>query len=177
MTELLALDLVDKELVTDQIVLTVGYDIDNLKDKKLRYSGETKTDHYGRKVPKQAHGSQNIGRFTSSTALIMNAVMKLFDSIVNHELLVRRMYIVANHVISQNDIDMAGSDEQLNLFDSVFAREKELEEEWLTREKAIQKAVLSLHKRFGKNSVLKGMNLKEGATSIERNGQIGGHKA
>lgn len=177
MTELLVLDLVDKKLVTDQIVLTVGYDIDNLKDKTRRYSGEVKTDHYGRKVPKQAHGSQNIGRFTSSTELVMNAVMSLFERIVNHELLVRRMYIVANHICTEDEISASGGDGQLNLFDDVFAEEQEKENERLNREKAIQKAVLRLHKRFGKNSVLKGMNLKKGATSIERNGQIGGHKA
>ncbi|MCR5653826.1 MAG: DNA methylase [Ruminococcus sp.] len=177
MTELLALDLVDKELVTDQIVLTVGYDRENLRDKSRRYNGEVKTDRYGRAVPEKSHGSQNIGRFTSSTLLIMNAVMELFDRVVNHELLVRRMYIVANHITAQKEIETAGNGGQLNLFDNTFAREKELEEEKLTREKAIQQAVLRLHKRFGKNSVLKGMNLKDCATSIERNGQIGGHKA
>lgn len=177
MTELLALDLVDKKLLTDQIVLTVGYDIENLKDKSRRFSGEIKTDYYGRQVPKGAHGSQNIGRFTSSTSLIMDAVMKLFDRITGHNLLVRRMYIVANHITTEDEITTAGSSEQMNLFDGVFAEEKELEEEVLRREKAIQKTILRLHKRYGKNSVLKGMNLKEAATSIERNSQIGGHKA
>ena len=177
MTELLALDLVDKKLLTDQIVLTVGYDIENLKDKSRRFSGEIKTDYYGRQVPKGAHGSQNIGRFTSSTSLIMDAVMKLFDRITDHNLLVRRMYIVANHITTEDEITTAGSSEQMNLFDGVFAEEKELEEEVLRREKAIQKTILRLHKRYGKNSVLKGMNLKEAATSIERNSQIGGHKA
>ena len=177
MTELLALDLVDKKLLTDQIVLTVGYDIENLKDKNRRFSGEIKTDYYGRQVPKGAHGSQNIGRFTSSTSLIMDAVMKLFDRVTDHNLLVRRMYIVANHITTEDEITTAGSSEQMNLFDSVFAEEKEHEEEILRREKAIQKTILRLHKRYGKNSVLKGINLKEAATSIERNSQIGGHKA
>lgn len=177
MTELLALDLVDKHLLTDQIVLTVGYDIENIKNKSRRYKGEIKADRYGRQVPKKSHGSQNIGRFTSSTKLITDAVMKLFESVVDHELLVRRMYIVANHITTQNEINAAGSDEQLNLFDSVASEEKAREYEMLKRENAIQKTVLGLHKRFGKNSVLKGMNLMEGATSIERNGQIGGHKA
>ncbi len=177
MTELLTLDLVDKKLLTDQIVLTVGYDIENLKDKNRRFNGEIKTDYYGRQAPKGAHGSQNIGRFTSSTSLIMDAVMKLFDRITDHNLLVRRMYIVANHITTEDEINTAGSAEQMNLFDGVFAVEKEREEETLRREKAIQKTVLRLHKRFGKNSVLKGMNLKDAATSIERNSQIGGHKA
>ncbi|MBQ7504827.1 MAG: DNA methylase [Ruminococcus sp.] len=177
MTELLALDLVDKKLLTDQIVLTVGYDIENLKDKNRRFNSEIKTDYYGRQVPKGAHGSQNIGRFTSSTSLIMNAVMKLFDRVTDHNLLVRRMYIVANHITTEDEINTAGSSEQMNLFDGVFAEEKEHEEDALRRERAIQKTILRLHKRFGKNSVLKGMNLKEAATSIERNSQIGGHKA
>ena len=177
MTELLALDLVDKELLTNQIVLTVGYDIENLRDKNRRYTGEVKTDRYGRQVPKQAHGSQDIGRFTSSNSLITQAVMKLFDRVVNHELLIRRMYISANRISSQYEINTAGSDGQMNLFDSVSEPEKELGEKRLTREKAIQKAVLRLHKRFGKNSVLKGISLMDCATSIERNGQIGGHKA
>ena len=177
MTELLALDLVDKKLLTDQIVLTVGYDIENLKEKSRKFNGEIKTDYYGRQIPKGAHGSQNIGRFTSSTSLIMNAVMKLFDRVTDHNLLVRRMYIVANNITTEDEINTAGSDEQMNLFDGVFAEEKELEEEALCRERAIQKTILRLHKRYGKNSVLKGMNLKDAATSIERNSQIGGHKA
>lgn len=177
MTELLALDMVDKKLLTDQIVLTVGYDVENLKDDSRQYSGEIKVDHYRRKVPKQAHGSQNIGRFTSSSTLIMKAVMELFERIVDRKLLVRRMYIVANHIATEDEINTAGSDGQMNLFGDIFAEKQAEENEKLNREKAIQKTVLRLHKRFGKNSVLKGMNLKEGATSIERNGQIGGHKA
>lgn len=177
MTELLALDLVDKELLTDQVVLTVGYDIENIKDKNRRYKGEVKTDYYGRKVPPKTHGSQNIGRFTSSTSLIAEAVMELFERIVDHNLLVRRMYIVANHITHESDIETSGNCGQLNLFDDVFAEEQAEENRKLNREKAIQKTVLRLHKRFGKNSVLKGMNLKDGATSIERNSQIGGHKA
>ncbi len=177
MTELLALDLVDKKLVTDQIMLTVGYDIENLKSNSPRYDGEIKVDHYGRKVPRHAHGSQNIGRFTSSTRLIMDAVISLFERIVNHELLVRRMYIVANHITSEDEIITSGNGGQLNLFDDALSEAQSEEITKLNREKAIQKTVLSLHKRFGKNSVLKGMNLKDAATSIERNGQIGGHRA
>ncbi len=179
MTELLTLDLVDKSLLTDQIVLTVGYDIKNVTDKTRNYKGEVKSDFYGRLVPKQAHGSENIGRFTSSTKLITDAVMKLFERVVDKNLLVRRMYVVANHTKSEEDFKNKTQFEQLDLFTdyNVCDAEMKREEDFLQRERNLQKATISLHKRYGKNSVLKGMNFKEGATSIERNGQIGGHKA
>ncbi len=175
MTELLVLDLVDKGLVCDQVVLTVGYDIENTQNGN--YNGEVKADRYGRNVPKQAHGSENIGRYTSSTKLIAEATMRLFDRIVDRKLTVRRMYVVANHVISEKDIPE--THEQLDLFldfDTIESQRKQEDEE-LQREKALQKATIALQKRFGKNSVLKGLNLKEGATTIQRNRQIGGHKA
>ena len=179
MTELLALDLVDKALLTDQIVLTVGYDISNLTDKNRNYKGEVKADFYGRLVPKQAHGSENIGRFTSSTKLITDAVMKLFERIVDKNLLVRRMYVVANHTTPEEDFKNRKQFEQMSLFTNceAYDAEKKKEEIFLERERNLQKAAISLHKKYGKNSLLKGMNFKEGATSIERNGQIGGHKA
>ena len=170
MTELLVLDLVEKGIVTDQVVLTVGYDIENKS-----YQGEMETDRYGRKVPKQAHGSQNIGRYTSSTKLIVDATMELFDKIVNKDLLVRRMYVVANHILPEGDSRTKQQSEQLDLFTDYS--QKEQEEEFLEKEKSIQKAMINLQKKFGKNAVVKGMNLKEGATTIERNQQIGGHKA
>ncbi len=175
MTELLVLDLVDKGLVCDQIVLTVGYDIENTKNGN--YTGEIKPDRYGRDVPKQAHGSENIGRYTSSTKLIVEATMRLFDRIVDKNLTVRRMYVVANHVITESDIPE--THEQLDLFsdfESVEEKRKQEDAE-LEREKELQKAMIALQKRFGKNSVLKGLNFKEGATTIERNSTIGGHKA
>ena len=175
MTELLALDLVDKGLVTNQVVLTVGYDISNITDKNRNYKGEIKTDRYGRKIPKQAHSSENIGRYTSSTKLILDAVMRLFDRIADKNLLVRRMYVVANHTVPEETLNNTGQIEQLSLFTDY--KEKANEDKMLKRERSIQKATLKLHKRYGRNSVLKGMNLKEGATSIERNGQIGGHRA
>ncbi len=179
MTELLALDLVDKSLLTDQVVLTVGYDIINVTDKNRNYKGEVKADSYGRLVPKQAHGSENIGRFTSSTKLITDAVMKLFERIVDKELLVRRMYVVANHTTFEEDFKTKNKFEQMNLFTDYKAYDEEIKKEeiFLERERNLQEATISLHKRYGKNSVLKGMNFKEGATSIERNCQIGGHKA
>ncbi len=180
MTDLLTLDLVDKELVTDQIVLTVGYDIENLKDtsKLAAYSGQVTTDHYGRQIPKSAHGSINLGQHTSSTRIITEKVMELYDRIVDPQLTVRRMYVVANHVINENNIEEPQA-EQLDFFTDYEAleRQKEEETEKLYREKNVQRALLGIKKKYGKNAVLKGMNLEEGATTIERNGQVGGHKA
>ena len=170
MAEMMALDLVDKRLVCDQIVLTVGYDIDN-KD----FKGERETDRYGRSVPKQAHGSQNIGRFTASSRLITEATLALYDRIINPDLLVRRMYLVANHTTDEQKASERIQGEQLDLFST--AEEKDAENAVLEKEKNIQKTVLELQKKFGKNAVLKGVNLQEGATAMERNRQIGGHKA
>lgn len=181
MTELLVLDLVEKRLVTDQIVLTVGYDIDNLTDSHISsyYKGEVTTDRYGRSVPKQAHGSINIGCYTSSTLLIMDKVMELFDKIVDSMLLVRRMSVVANHVKNENMIEPPPQYEQLDFFTDYEKLEKERIEKdlRLKKERKIQEAMINLKKRFGKNAVLKGTNLKDGGTTIERNRQIGGHKA
>lgn len=181
MTDLLVLDIVDKGLVTDQIVLTIGYDIENLTDPKLSalYKGEVTTDAYGRKVPKHAHGTANIGRQTSSTKLIMDAVLALYDRIVDKNLLVRRVTISVNHLVDERTVEKTQVPEQLDLFTDYEALQKEREKEdaALEREKKIQQAVLSIKKRYGKNAVLKGMNLQEGATSKDRNEQIGGHKA
>lgn len=180
MTELLVLDLVDKELVTDQMVLTIGYDIENLSNPTARqaYHGPVTTDHYGRAVPKHAHGTANLTRYTSSTKLILDAVTDLFDRIADQKLLVRRVNLVANHVIPENSAPRADSFTQLDFFTDYAAeqeKERKLNEE-LEREKRTQKAMLALQKKFGKNAVIKGMNLVEGATTMERNNQIGGHK-
>lgn len=172
MADLLSLELVSKKIVTDQIVLTVGYDIESLKKS---YSGAVETDRYGRKIPKTAHSSENIGRYTSSTKLICETAMKLFDRIVDKELLVRRMYIVANHIITENDAEKEHEYIQLNLFSDTGRQEAEENE--LKKEKDMQKAILKIKSKYGKNSIIKGMNLKEGATALERNRQIGGHKA
>lgn len=172
MADLLSLELVSKRIVTDQIVLTVGYDIESLKKS---YSGAVETDRYGRKIPKTAHSSENIGRYTSSTKLICETAMKLFDRIVDKELLVRRMYIVANHIITENDAEKEHEYIQLNLFSDTG--KQEAEENELKKEKDMQKAILKIKSKYGKNSIIKGMNLKEGATALERNRQIGGHKA
>lgn len=172
MADLLSLELVSKRIVTDQIVLTVGYDIESLKKS---YSGAVETDRYGRKIPKTAHSSENIGHYTSSTKLICETAMKLFDRIVDKELLVRRMYIVANHIITENDAEKEHEYIQLNLFSDTG--KQEAEENELKKEKDMQKAILKIKSKYGKNSIIKGMNLKEGATALERNRQIGGHKA
>lgn len=177
MAEQLVLDLVKKELVTNQMVLTVGYDIKNLIDPERAhlYQGPVTTDSYGRSVPKKSHGSINLGRYTSSTKLIVEAVIELFDQIVNKNLLVRRVTLAANNVINEAVIKETHNAEQLSLFTDYEALEhQEIE---LKQEKKVQKAMLAIREKYGKNAILKGMNLEEGATTIERNKQIGGHKA
>ena len=181
MADLLALDLVDKGLVCDQIVLTVGYDIENLKNPELRrrYSGEITTDNYGRAIPKHAHGSENLGHYTASGKQILQAVTALFERVVDPLLLVRRMNLVANHVIYEVDLPEEKEVEQLDLFTDYSAREEQekQEEAEQQRERRRQQALLSIKKKFGKNAIMKGMNLEEGATAKERNATIGGHKA
>jgi len=181
MTDLLVLDLVDKRLVTDQLVLTVGYDIENFTDPKIKksYHGVITTDHYGRSVPKSAHGSVNIGKLTSSTRLILDAVIELYERIVDKNLLVRRVNITANHVVNEVAVQKTDNFEQLDLFTDYAAAQakKEHEEAGLAREKRMQKAVIEIKKKYGKNAIIKGMNLEEGATTLDRNNQIGGHKA
>jgi DNA polymerase V len=181
MTDLLVLDLVDKRLVTDQLVLTVGYDIENLTNPKIKksYHGAITTDRYGRTVPKSAHGSENLGRQTSSTKLILDAVTELFERIVDKNLLIRRVNITANHVVDEATVQKTDNFEQLDLFTDYAAvqAKKEDEEAELAREKKMQQAMLEIKKKHGKNAILKGMNLEEGATTADRNKQIGGHKA
>lgn len=168
MTDLLTLDLVDKGFVTDQMVLTVGYDVENLAGDENKAS-EASVDFYGRKIPKPAHGSINLGVFTASSKIITKAVMELYDRIVNPKFTVRRMYVVANHVI--DELNLQTEENQMSLFSEETEKNQSLE-----KEKKMQKAVLELQKKYGKNAVLKGMNFQEGATTRERNGQVGGHK-
>lgn len=177
MTDLLVLDLVDKGLMTDQMVLTVGYDVDNLLDpeRRQRYKGLVETDRYGRKVPKYAHGTANLPAYSSSTREITQTVMELFDRIVDKELLVRRMTIAACRILTESAVSQASPMEQLDLFAQPEAAEAQ--EACRQREKRRQQAVLEIQKKYGKNAILKGMNLEEGATAQERNRQIGGHKA
>lgn len=184
MTELLALDLAAKKLETDQLVLTIGYDVENLLDENRRkaYHGEVTIDHYGRMVPKHAHGTENLGRLTSSARLMTEAVIRLYERITDPQLLVRRINVTAGHVVEEGSAGAQESYEQLELFRDYGApqastREDKKEEERLQKEKKMQQAILELQKRYGKNAVLKGTDLEEGATTRERNRQIGGHKA
>ena len=176
MTDLLVLDLVEKQLVTNQIVLTVGYDVDNLIDPNLRksYNGEITTDRYGRKIPKHAHGTINLREKTSSTKLIMEAVEELYDRIINKNLLVRRIYVVANNVVNESKIDNNKQTEQISLF--VNYEEQEAEKKKRNTENKLQHAIINIKNKYGKNAILKGMNLEKDGTTIERNAQIGGHK-
>ena len=181
MADLLSLDIVEKGLVTNQIVLTVGYDIDNLTDPKISklYHGEVTTDHYGRKIPKHAQGTENF-KYTSSTKRIVQAVSELYDRIVNPDLLIRRMNISVNNLINESAVESTTSaTEQLSIFDDYEKIEQERAEEKaaLEREKQMQTTIIDIKKKFGKNAILKGMNLEEGATAKDRNAQIGGHKA
>lgn len=175
MTELLALDLVEKGLVTNQIVLEVGYDVDNLKNQTISslYNGEITTDKYGRKVPKHAHGTINIDHQTASSKVLTEHIMELYKQIVNKQLLVRRINITVNNVVNENMIKTSDY-EQINLFvDYAEVNEKRKKEE---AEKEIQKAMIGIKSKYGKNAILKGMNLQKEGTTIERNKQIGGHK-
>ena len=181
MADQLSLQLVDQGLVTDQMVLTVGYDIENLTDPKRSgsYRGEVTKDRYGRNIPKHAHGTENLGCFTSSTRQILDAVLALYDRIIDEKLLIRRVYLTANHVMPETAVKREPVAEQLDLFTDYDALEqkRQKEQQELEREKRLQHAMLDIKKKFGKNAILKGMNLCEGATAKERNDQIGGHKA
>ena len=180
MADQLVLDLVDKGLVTDQIVLTVGYDIENLTDpeRRKRYRGEIVTDPYGRQIPKHAHGTVNLPVYNSSTSLIVEAVVSLFNRITDPELLVRRLNLVACRILPEQLTAQNTEFTQLDLFsDPEEDRRRETREAELRRERRRQQAVLTIKKKFGKNAIVKGMNLEEGATAMDRNGQIGGHKA
>ena len=181
MTDAACLDLVGKRLVTDQLVLTIGYDAESLRDPDIRskYHGEVTTDHYGKEVPKHAHGTANLPCKTSSAAVIIDAVMSLYDRIVNPLLLVRRINLTTNQVVYEDDIKKEQGPQQLDLFTDYEAleRQRKEQEEALEKERRMQEARLAIKQRFGKNALLKGLNFRDGATARERNAQIGGHKA
>ena len=174
MTELLVLDLVDKHLVTNQIVLTVGYDIDNINNKDINYTGEITIDRYGRKIPKHAHGTINLEHKTSSTKIITEAVMKLYDRIIDKRLLTRRINITANNVIDEEKAEREDRYEQIDLFNNY--KEVEANKNKEKKERNLQRSILDIKKKYGKNAILKGMNFEDGATTIERNEEVGGHK-
>ncbi len=179
MVDAICLDLVEKGLVTSQLTLTVGYDIENLTNPDISkyYYGEVIVDRYGRSVPKAAHGTANIDHQTSSSDTIIKAVLKLFDRIVNPDLLIRRIYVYANNLVKENEVKPKVKIQQFDLFSN---NEKKIEEEQKRLEKEkddkkIQSVMLDIKKKYGKNAILKGMNLEEGATAMERNAMIGGH--
>ncbi len=176
MIDQLVFDLVDKKLVTDQLVLTVGYDIENLRNKEIMstYKGEICVDHYGRKVPKHAHGTTNLPNKTMSSTILTDALVDLFDRIVDRNLLVRRLTIAACKLQNEDEISKSFVGEQLDLFTDYDSKTNSRE---LSKEKKMQDVVVNIKHKFGKNAIFKGMNLKDGATAIARNGQIGGHKA
>ena len=178
MLDLLVLDLVNKKLTTNQIVLTIGYDIENLTNPDIasKYKGEVTMDFYGRQAPKHAHGTANLTHHTSSHQLIEKAVLQLFDRIINPDLLVRRVNISANRILPEHQVSHQQRYEQLDLFSSEKPT-RQVDEQSLEKEKNLQKAILDIKKKYGKSSVMKGMNLEEGATTLDRNEQIGGHKA
>ena len=181
MAERLVLDLVDKELVTDQLVLTIGYDRENLKQAEAAqsYHGKVTTDHYGRKIPKSAHGTANLDQPMSSSRKITAAVMTLCNEILDPALSVRRISITANHVQTEYTARQAPACSQLDLFAGCSAEtdDKEAAQQDLKREKKRQQALLAIQKKYGKNAILKGCDLQDGATAVSRNNQIGGHKA
>ncbi len=184
MADSLMLDLVEKRVETDQLVLTIGYDTENLRRTGAQaYEGKVRADHYGRKVPQSAHGSVNLNGFTSSSRRIFEALDELFDRIADPALTIRRMYVVANHVITCEEAAGRRAEQSVNQQLSLFAdpeadaaAEAQAEEK-RAKERSMQQAMLDIKKRYGKNAVLRGMNYEEGATARERNGQVGGHRA
>ena len=175
MVDALALDLVDKHLVTNQLVLTVGYESLSNLHQNANYKGVITTDRYGRKIPKHAQGTENLNTYTSSSIDLIDAISELYDRIVDSKLLIRRLSISANHLLDESTAQQQESVEQLDLFTD-YAAKKEIAVSH-SRERKIQEAMLDIRKKYGKNAILKGLNLEEGATAKERNQQIGGHRA
>ena len=171
------IDLVKKDLITNKLVLEIGYDVSNLSKSSSGnfYNGEIKIDRYGRKVPKHAHGTINIDHKTASTKIITDKFVKLYDEIINKDLLTRRITLTACDVVNEDDYKNMLIYEQMDMFMdyNLIAEQRKKENE----EKLLQKAVLNIREKYGKNAILKGMNFTVGGTTIERNGQIGGHKS
>ena len=181
MVDQLVLDLADKKLITDQLVLTVGYDIENLAvpQRCSNYQGPVVLDSYGRQIPRHAHGTANLSCHTASSKELIRAASDLFDRIVNPILLIRRLSITANHTVPERSVSTPILYEQMNLFTDYAALEKRRKKKQaeLERDKKLQQAILTIKKKYGRNAILRGMSLEEGATARERNKQIGGHKA
>jgi DNA polymerase V len=179
MCDSLVLDMVAKGVATNQIVITIGYDTESLKQQGVSYTGEITVDHYGRAVPKHAHGTENFKRHTSSTDEIMRSALLLYDRIIDKNLLIRRINISVNNLVSESERAKEGQIEQLDFFTDYKEAEemKRSAEESYAKEKQKQNALLSIKKKYGGNAILRGISFEEGATGIERNAQIGGHKA
>ena len=179
MCDALVLDMVDKGIATNQVVLTIGYDAESLADPSRTYDGETTTDFYGRRVPKHAHGSANFPRHTSSTDEILRKTLELYDRIIDSALLIRRVNICVNNLVSESERDNLSGYEQMDFFTDYtqLEKEKRCEKERYVREKQRQNALIKIRKKYGGNSILRGTSFEEGATAIDRNSQIGGHKA
>ena len=181
MADQLALDLVGRRMVTNQLTLTAGYDVENLRDpeRRKRYHGEVTTDRYGRQIPKHAHGTVNLKEYTASSKRITAAILELFDRVVDKSLLIRRMYVTANRVTAEESVPRESDMEQMDLFTDYEAARarKEAEAAELAREKKLQETMLSIKSKYGRNAILKGTNLVDGATAADRNGRIGGHRA
>ena len=181
MIDALSLDLVEKGLVTNQLVLTIGYDIANLSNPRLsaQYRGQVSTDRYGRSIPKHAHGTENLQRKTSSSQVLADAMMNLYRRITDKNLLIRRIAMSANRVTDEKCMEEKPKFQQLDFFTDYKALQQQMEEEKsrLQEERQMQETLLNIKKKFGKNAVLKGMSLQEGATARDKNNQIGGHKA
>ena len=179
MIDLLSLDLTDKHLVTKQLVLDIGYDIENLTNPAIKkmYNGEITIDNYGREVPKHSHGTINLDYNTSSSKVLSKKCIELYDRIVNKNLLIRKINITACNIIDEDIVEKEVVHEQLNLFSSSDDSEQKIEDKKRQKEdNKLQHVLLDIKNKYGKNSILKGMNLEEGGTTIDRNNQVGGHK-
>lgn len=174
MTDNVSFALTRKGLVTDQLVLEIGYDTSNLKF----YDGEITEDRYGRKIPKHAHGTIRLDRFSSTSSVLRKYIIELFDRIINRDLYVRRVYVIAGNVKNKESIKNQKVYEQIDLFTDYEAKDKDAleEEKFIEKDNNLQEVLLDIKNKFGKNSIVKGMNLEEGGTAIERNGQVGGHR-
>jgi DNA polymerase V len=175
----LVLDLVSNGIATNQIVITVGYDAESLTSPSIAYSGEVTVDHYGRQIPKHAHGTENLKMHSSSTEEIVKAALSLYDRIVDKNLLIRRLNVSVNNIQSESIRKQEGTAEQLDFFTDYGKAEKEKKaaEQEYEKEKQKQNALICIRKRYGGNAILRGISFSDGATAIERNEQIGGHKA
>lgn len=178
MVDLLSLDLVAKRKITNQLVLTIGYDVENLKSKNIKYDGETTFDHYGREIPKHAHGTINLDYRTSSTKILLRKCIELYERIINRNLLVRRINITACNIVDESELGKEEVHEQLSLFNNnskkTILDEKEKQQQEMDIK--LQRTLLEIKEKYGKNAILKAMNLEEGATAKDRNEQVGGHK-